>query len=261
MNGLKFTDEVAWQLEQVYLTKDVSAQRSETVRQLALSDGERVLDIGSGPGFLCERIAEIVGRDGAVKGIDLSSDFVARCKQRNPPEWLSYEVGDATQLALPDASFDVVVSTQVVEYIPDVNRALSEAFRVLRRGGRALFLATDWEAIVWHSEALDRMAMVLKSWEAHCAHPHLPRSLGNRLISTGFRLDGASVFPILNLQWDDAAYSKGLAGLVRNFVERKQEIAPDDLREWYNEFSRLSEAGAYFFSANRYIFRVSKPNI
>src|SRR5262245_23522386 len=121
MNGLKFTDEVAWQLEQVYLTKDVSAQRSETVRQLALSDGERVLDIGSGPGFLCERFAEIVGRDGAVKGIDLSSDFVARCKQRNPPEWLSCEVGDATQLALPDASFDVVVSTQVVEYIPDVN--------------------------------------------------------------------------------------------------------------------------------------------
>jgi hypothetical protein len=67
-----------------------------------------------------------------------------------------------------------------------------------------LFLATDWEAIVWHSETPDRMASLLKSWEAHCAHPSLPRSLGNRLVSAGFRLDGASVFPILNEQFDDA---------------------------------------------------------
>ena len=50
MNGLKFTEEVASQLERNYLTKDVVAQRSETIKQLALSEGERVLDIGSGPG-------------------------------------------------------------------------------------------------------------------------------------------------------------------------------------------------------------------
>ena len=89
MNELKFTEEVASQLERNYLTKDVVAQRSETIKQLALSEGERVLDIGSGPGFLCESIADIVGRDGAVVGVDISSDLVARCKKRNPPEWLA----------------------------------------------------------------------------------------------------------------------------------------------------------------------------
>ena len=92
---------------------------------------------------------------------------------------LSYEVGDATQLAKPDASFDAVVCTQVAEYIPDVSRALSEAFRVVKRGGRAMFVATDWDAVLWHSETPDRMALILKSWEAHCAHPHLPRSLAS----------------------------------------------------------------------------------
>jgi arsenite methyltransferase len=55
--------------------------------------------------------------------------------------------------------------------------------------------------------------------------------------------------------------TSGLAGFVRYFVERKHEVPPEDLREWYNEFSRLSEAGAYFFSGNRYIFRVSKPGV
>ena len=65
--------------------------------------------------------------------------------------------------------------------------------------------------------------------------------------------------PILNLQWDDAAYSKGLAGLIRDFVGRKNELPSEDLKKWYNEFTRLSEAGRYFFSSNRYIFRASKP--
>ena len=84
-------------------------------------------------------------------------------------------------------------------------------------------------------------------------------TLANRLVSAGFRFDGASVFPILNLQWDDDAYSKGLAGLIRDFVGRKHELPPEDLKEWYDEFIRLSEAGCYFFSSNRYIFRASKP--
>jgi len=259
MSGLEFTKEAAGQLERLVLTRDVVAQRSETIKQLALSRGERVLDIGCGPGFLCESMADIVGRDGAVVGIDISSDLVALCKRRSAPKWLSYEVGDATQLAQPDASFDVVVCTQVAEYIPEVNRAISEAFRVVKRGGRAMFLATDWDAVVWHSETPDRMALVLKSWEAHCAHPHLPRSLANRLVRAGFRFDGASVFPFLNLQWDDSAYSKGLAGLIRDFVGRKSELPPEDVKEWYDEFIRLNEAGRYFFSINRYIFQASKP--
>jgi arsenite methyltransferase len=77
------------------------------------------------------------------------------------------------------------------------------------------------------------MALVLKSWETHCALARLPRSLASRLVSTGFRFDRASVFPILNLQWDDDAYSKGLAGFVRGFVGRKNELPSEDLNGWY----------------------------
>ena len=113
---------------------------------------------GSSPGFLCESIAEIVSRYGAVIGVDISSDLVARCKQRNQAEWLSYEVGDATQLALPNASFDVVVCTQVAEYLPDVNRGLSEAFRLVSKAAGVCFLqrigrrlsGTRKRQIVWH---------------------------------------------------------------------------------------------------------------
>jgi len=84
MSGLEFTEETARQLERILRTRDVVAQRSETIKQLALSPGERVLDVGCGPGFLCESMAESVGRDGAVIGIDISSDLVALMQTAKP---------------------------------------------------------------------------------------------------------------------------------------------------------------------------------
>ena len=81
-----------------------------------------------------------------------------------------------------------------------------------------------------------------------------------RLSNAGFRLDGAAVFPILNLQYTDDSYSKGLAQLIRNFVANKKDVPPDDVIEWHRELERLNESGRYFFSTNRYIFKASKPS-
>ena len=258
MNGLQFTDEAARQLEKAYLTSDVIAQRSETIRHLSLSAGDRVLDIGCGPGFLCESMGEIVGPKGAVVGIDISADLIARCNGRKTSGHLSYRVGDATKLDQPNASFDVVVCTQVAEYVADVDRVLTEVFRVLKLNGRTVFVATDWDALVWFSDDPKRMSAVMKSWEAHCAHPRLPRSMAFRLVNAGFRLDGAAIFPILNLQYTDDTYSKALAQLIRNFVGNKKDVSSDDLIAWHAELERLGKSGRYFFSSNRYIFKASK---
>jgi len=259
MSGMEYSNENAKRLQRLYLTGDVTAQRAETIRQLNLSAGESVLDIGCGPGYLCESMAQIVGPDGAVVGIDISTDLIAVCNRQKAFTSISYAIGDATELSQADASFDVVVCTQVAEYVPNVDRLLKEAFRVLKPGGRTIFVATDWDAVVWHSENPERMASVMRSWEAHCAHPHLPRSMARKLVNAGFRLDGASVFPILNLQYDDDSYSKGLAKGIRDFVGRRNDVSADNLNEWHGEFERLSEAGRYFFSTSRYIFRASKP--
>ena len=259
MSGLAFTDEAARQLEKTYRTKDIVAQRLETIRRLDLSPGEKVLDVGCGPGFLCEQMSEIVGRHGAVVGVDVSRDLIGLCDRRNHPAWLSYEVGDATKLGEPDGLFDVVVCTQVAEYVANADKVLSEVFRVLKPGGRTLFIATDWDALVWLSEDTKRMAAVLKSWEAHCAHPRLPRTMPHRLRNAGFRLDDAFVYSLLNLSYDDDNYSKGLATIIEKFVGVRGDVSARDLGAWLGEFEHLNKAGRYFFSSNRYIFKASKP--
>ena len=56
-----------------------------------------------------------------------------------------HELGDATALGFPDETFDFVVAVQVYSFVPNVARAIEEAARVLRNGGRLLVLESDWD--------------------------------------------------------------------------------------------------------------------
>jgi len=67
---LSFDAEGPQAIERIYATPDVVAQR-------AAAPGERILDVGSGPGFLLAQLARTVGPEGAVRGIDPSPSMNA----------------------------------------------------------------------------------------------------------------------------------------------------------------------------------------
>lgn len=72
MSGLTFSSAAAQRLIAAYRTPDMARQRDATLQRLNLKSGERVIDIGCGPGFLCQSMAVAVGRTGRVVGIDIS---------------------------------------------------------------------------------------------------------------------------------------------------------------------------------------------
>src|SRR6185503_18924243 len=115
---LQFDDAAAKQVESTYMTPDVVEQRRATRALLALQPGERVLDIGSGPGFLADEMAEEVGSEGAVHGVDPSESMLAISRRRETR--VEYALGDAVSLPYKDETFDAVAATQVYEYVPDM---------------------------------------------------------------------------------------------------------------------------------------------
>ena len=70
MSILEYDNKATQRLLPVYVTPDVVAQRNEFVSAVGFRAGERVLDVGAGPGFLASAIAEIVGPSGSVCGVD-----------------------------------------------------------------------------------------------------------------------------------------------------------------------------------------------
>jgi ubiquinone/menaquinone biosynthesis C-methylase UbiE len=252
---MQFDEATSRRVAATYMTPDVVEQRRAVRAALRLEPGERVLDVGSGPGFLALEMAEQVGPNGLVHGVDPSDSMLAIATSNAPVSGSAIVVfgaGEATALPFPDATFDVVTATQVYEYLADLPAALAEAGRVLRPGGRLLVLDTDWDSIVWHSSDPDRMRRVLTAWDQHLADPYLPRRLTGLLTGSGFTMIHRAVLPLFNAGYRGDIYSAGLIQFVAGFVPGRDGLTEQDVTAWAEDLVGL--AADYFFSLNRYLF-------
>lgn len=114
-----------------------------------IEEGDKVLDIGCGFGETALEISRIVGPTGEVVGIDCTDSFVDIANQERDELGVAnvrYEIGDAQVCDLPEAYFDVVYSRFGVMFFQSAVRALRNAHRALKPGGKVCL-------IVWRSLA------------------------------------------------------------------------------------------------------------
>ncbi len=104
-----------------------------------LNPGDIVLDLGSGGGIDVLLSARRVGRTGKAYGLDMTDEMLALAKQNKRESGIDnaeFLKGEIENIPLPDNSVDVVISNCVINLSADKDRVLSEAFRVLKPGGR-----------------------------------------------------------------------------------------------------------------------------
>ncbi|MBO0876880.1 MAG: methyltransferase domain-containing protein [Pseudonocardia sp.] len=255
MTMLRFDEKGARRTEQTYASPDVVAQREQVLSLLASRPGERVLDVGSGPGYLLASIAEAVGPTGAVHGLDPSTAMngLAAARNRERP-WVHIDEGDAIALPYAEGTFDAAVSTQVYEYVADIAGALGELRRVVRPGGRALVLDTDWDSLVWHTADRELHRRVVAAWEEHLVHPRLPRTLGGLLRRAGFRVTEQRAHVIFNPRLTEDSFSASTMTTVARFVVGRQDLTEADAEAWLADLRARADEGDYLFSVNRYLF-------
>lgn len=107
----------------------------------SLREGETVLDLGSGPGLDCFLAARKVGPSGRVIGVDMTPEMIGKARvnaEKGGFENVEFRLGEIERLPVADASVDVVISNCVINLVPDKARAFTEAFRVLKPGGRLM---------------------------------------------------------------------------------------------------------------------------
>ena len=106
-----------------------------------VSRGQRVLDVACGTGALTLAVADRVGPDGSVVGLDVNPQMLVVARRKPTAiEWLE---GPAEALPLPDHDFDAVVSQFGLMFFDDRAGALREMMRVLRPGGRLAVAVCD----------------------------------------------------------------------------------------------------------------------
>ena len=113
-----------------------------------IQEGDKVLDIGCGFGETALEIAEIVGPRGEVLGIDCTDAFLDIANQERDAAGAAnvrYEIGDAQVCDLPESYFDVVYSRFGVMFFQSAVRALRNANRTLKPGGKVCLIV--WRAL------------------------------------------------------------------------------------------------------------------
>jgi ubiquinone/menaquinone biosynthesis C-methylase UbiE len=133
--------------------------------RMEFREGAKILDSGIGTGFLTFNLLRGSPIPLTVTGVDFSPGMLAGLRRNLVKHGVESRVtthlGDMRKLPFSDGSFDFVMTSEAMEYLPDVREGISECVRVLRPGGRLLFIATKNSpmgklvAATWKNKVLD----------------------------------------------------------------------------------------------------------
>jgi ubiquinone/menaquinone biosynthesis C-methylase UbiE len=120
------------------------------VQLLNMQPGTHLLDVGCGTGDDARAMAELVGANGRVVGVDNSQAMIAEAERRGTgkPLPIEFRVADAMHLPFADNSFDGARADRSPMHIPDPRQTLAEMVRVVKPGGRVVVFEVDFETLV-----------------------------------------------------------------------------------------------------------------
>jgi ubiquinone/menaquinone biosynthesis C-methylase UbiE len=260
VSQLEFDQSMVDALERMYATRDVLRRRALVGAALGAEKGDRVLDVGCGPGFYIGELLEMVGPDGLVVGVDVSRDMLAvAAKRAEGHANVEFHEGGATALPVADGSFDRALSVQVFEYVDDVPAALAEMRRVLRGGGRLVLWDVDWGTVSWHAVDRGRMQRALQAFDKHLVHASLPRMLSSQLRDAGFENVRMEAHAFATNELIPDAYGGSLVSMLKSYVVDQGGMSHEDAEAWRDEQRELGAQGRFFFSVTQFCFSATRP--
>src|SRR4051794_8347813 len=175
----------------------------------ALKAGETVLDLGSGGGIDVLLSARRVGPTGKAYGLDMTDDMLALARENQRKagaENVEFLKGEIEAVPLPGAAVDGIISNCVINLSADKRKVLSEAFRVLRPGGR--FAVSD---VVFRGEVPEAVRRNVELWIGCVAGALQETEYRSLLAEVGF--EGIEVEPTRVYRAEDARAFLAEAGI------------------------------------------------
>jgi SAM-dependent methyltransferase len=215
-----------------------------------ITEGSRVADFGCGPGYATIDLAEIVGQNGSVLGIERSPRFVsfakAECQRRGFSNVDIIEADFSGDIPLA-GDCDAVWCRWVASFVPNLQRLVQHVASALRPGGRAVFHEyvdyATWRMIPRSQAVENFVGTVMESWRVAGGEPDIAFSLLPALRSSGFEIvdETPIVFAVhpsdFAWRWPSAFLKSNLSRLLET-----GRITPDLAAQVSKDFNALERS-------------------
>jgi ubiquinone/menaquinone biosynthesis C-methylase UbiE len=214
---------------------------------LDVRPGQVVADVGCGPGTDLGRLADAVGGDGSVVGVDREPRMLAEARRRlaRRPN-VELRQGDVHELPLPDGSVDRARVDRVLQHVLDPTRALAEVRRVLRPGGLFGMAEPDWDTLAVADEDLGTSRRFADYVASRVRNATIGRELVRLSVQVGLRVRSVEPIAVLFRDFDTA---DRILGLRRNAARavRAGKLAEAAAEAWVQRLATGSVIAGFTF--------------
>ncbi|HAT73205.1 MAG TPA: hypothetical protein DCS63_10355 [Elusimicrobia bacterium] len=236
---------------------------------LNLHKSDKVLDVGCGHGHTLMYITRQLGIHGRAVGLDIGEPLLAVAERVLRKEMSAGKLelikGDASKrLPFPNASFEKIVSHNVIECVPDKIHFINECFRILKRGGLLVLSHDDFDTQIYNSSfpALSRELVHnycdIKQKGMECADGMIGRKLHGLFRRSKFKKSVPQTYTITNTSFKPLEYGYDSAQFIAYIAKESGKIDPKDIQEWLADLKKKDRSGEYFYSLNTYLISAVK---
>jgi ubiquinone/menaquinone biosynthesis C-methylase UbiE len=243
--------------------KLLNAYKRLTYEQMLIKPGQKLLDVGCGPGTDTILLAPQVTPSGQVNGVDYDENMIAEAEQRaqkaGVSDWVIHKRADAIELPFESDYFDACRAERLFEHLLNPAKALSEMVRVTKSGGRIVVLDSDWGTFSMDANEIETERRLVRFFSEHSVNNGYSGRQLNRL----FKLQGLVEIStqMCGVIFTDYPFTRQL--VLMDNCEREAlaqgVITVQELEQLHDFWEQANADGDFFASVSMILVSGSKP--